>query len=1240
MTVEEAMPTASEAIALVERLLKRGHLTKVQKIVFCQSWVGQTYFDMATEFDYDYGHIKDVGSELWRSLSQALGEKVTKNNLHRVLQRAAQRKHYPNTSSTGNYHPSNSQTDWGNAPDVSVFFGRTEELEKLENWIIRDRTRCVAIVGMRGIGKTHLSIKLGLGGIGKTHLSIKLGLGGIGKTDLSLQLAKGIQEEFEFVIWRSLINAPPLSELLTNLIKIVSKQQQTTLPDKISDRISLLLQYLKSHRCLIILDNVETLLQEADPIGRYRPDYEDYGQLIKQIGEVPHQSCLLLTSREKPQEIILMDGPTRPVRSLVLRGLDIQAGKQILQELGDFTASEEDWLELIQLYDGNPLALQLAGKHILEIFFGSVTDFLKEGKPVFHDLQELLSWHFQRLPKECCELLYWLAINREPVTLSELREDVILSTAKAALPATLGVLQRKLPLERAGERFTLQPVLMEYITDQLVTLTFGEILNQKHELLRNYALIKAQSKDYIRQAQIRLILTPIIDSLISALGNPQQIQVQLQKLLKKLKQEALTHSGYAAGNILNLLVQIPANLSKYDFSGLRICQAYLQDVNLQNVNFSHCSFSKSIFTQSFNGVLSIAFSPDGQTLASANANCEIHVWQVADQQRLLTLQGHTNWVRRIAFSPNGELLASASEDSTVKVWQLQSGKCLFTLSEHIGSVYSVAFSPNGSLLASAGNDLTIRIWQVSAGCCLKILHGHSAGVLSVHFSPDGQRLVSSGFDNLIKIWDVETGECLYTITEHENWIRTTYFSPNGAFLVSCSCDRTVRIWNSENYQCIRILQGHTGWVWKVVWSKDNRLLASAGADQAIRIWDVETGTCLHTLKGHNHQIWGLAFSPDNQTLASGSEDQTIRLWQVSNGKCIACIHGYNNWAKTVTFSPNAQILASGHKDNTLRIWDISSGECLREFKAYSQGLPAVAFHPNLEIVAGGSQDATIKLWDLQTGKCSHTFIGHTDEVWSLAFSPNGKVLASSSFDHTIKLWDLNLGECSLTLHGHTDRVAAVAFAPQQDTNNPQGQILASGSDDCTIRLWDLQAGRCINVLKGHSGRVGAIAFSPDGSLLASPSLDQTVKIWDVSTGECLQTLTGHTSWVMAVSFSPDGEPVAVDGFPGISKLENPKGQKIASASCDQTVKIWDVKEGRCLNTLIGHSNWVWSVAFSKDGSILASASEDETIRLWDMQSGTCLRILKAKRPYEGMKITGTSGLTQAQLAMLRELGAV
>jgi len=1195
--------TVEEALTIVEQIHKLGRLSKVEEAVFRQAWEGCSYQEIADATSYDPGYIKDTGSKLWQMLSEALGEHVTKQNFIAVLKRLQ----LSTVSGGASSIASASHQDWGEAPDVPVFFGRTYELQTLENWIIQDRCRCVAIIGMRGIGKTQLSIRLGLGGIGKT--------------DLSLHLAKGIQEQFEFVIWRSLLNAPPLPELVDDLLKVLSRQQQTPSPSTLGNTsedlhisIACLIQYFKNHRCLLILDNAETLLQAEDPVGRYRTNYEEYGQLLKQIGEVPHQSCLLLTSREKPQELILMDGPTRPVRTLVLQGLDFQAGKQILAELGEFTATEENWRELIQLYNGNPLALQLAGKHILEVFFGNVADFLKEGKTVFHDLQELLAWHFHRLPAACSEVLYWLAINREPVSLEELRDDVMLSTAKNDLPANLGALQRKLPLERSGDRFTLQPVLLEYVTDQLKAFITEEIINQGHNLLRNYALIKAQSKDYIRQAQTRLILEPIVEGLLLALGSSQQIQLQLKEILRKLKKEPLIYCGYGAGNILNILRQIQADFSDYNFSSLPIYQAYLQSINLQNVNFSNCHFSRSIFTQDFGGVTTINFSPNGKTLASGTTNCEVHLWQVADQQRLLTLQGHKNWIRRVTFSPDGQLLASASEDATIKVWQIQSGQCLHTLLDHSGSTYAVAFSPDSSLLASGSSGLTIRIWRILDGCCLKIFHGHTGAVTSVHFSPDGKQLVSSGFDGLIKIWDIETEECLHTISEHESLVRITRFSPDGTLLVSASCDCTVRIWDARNYQCLRILQGHTGWVWTAVWSTDGQLLASCGPDQTIRIWDVKTGTCLHTLQGHNHQIWGVAFSPDGNTLASASEDQTIRVWQVSNGKCVACIQGHTNWIKPVSISPDNQVLASGHRDGALRIWNIESGECLHELRGYSSGLPAVAFHPNSEFVAGGSEDGLIKIWNIKNGEISHTFIGHKDEVWGLAFSPDGKFLASSSYDHTIKLWDLNLAECCQTLEGHTNRVAGLAFSPQ-------GHILASGSEDCTIRLWDFQDYRCFNILQGHSGRVGMIALSPDGRLLVSPSMDQTIKIWDVPTGKCLRTLQGHTSWVMATSFSPDG-------------------QKIASASCDQTVKIWDVEQGSCLSTFRGHSNWVWSAAFSQDGSILASASEDETIRIWQLSSGACLRILKAKRPYEGMRITGARGLSQAQLAMLRELGAV
>lgn len=244
--------------------------------------------------------------------------------------------------------------DWGEAPEVPAFFGREAELATLEQWILSDRCRVVAILGMAGVGKTGLSIKLGSGGMGKTNLSLKL--------------AQGIQDQFEFVIWRSLLNAPPLNALLTDVIKVLSNQHEILLPEMADDPISRLLHYLRQHRCLIILDNAETLLEAGKIAGQYRAGYEDYGKLLRQIGEVSHQSCLLLTSREKFKEIARLEGKTRSVRSLELTGLSIADGKRIFAEVGDFSGTGTQWHQLIELYNGNPLALELAAKHIHEIF--------------------------------------------------------------------------------------------------------------------------------------------------------------------------------------------------------------------------------------------------------------------------------------------------------------------------------------------------------------------------------------------------------------------------------------------------------------------------------------------------------------------------------------------------------------------------------------------------------------------------------------------------------------------------------------------------------------------------------------------------------------------------------------------------------------------------------------------------------------------------------------------------------
>lgn len=1089
--------------------------------------------------------------------------------------------------------------DWGEAPDVPVFFGRTQELATLEQWILKDRCRLVAILGM--------------GGIGKTQLSVKLGRGGIGKTDLSLELAKGIQDEFDYLIWRSLLNAPPVTDILTDFIKVLSNQKETDLPDSLDSQISGLLHYLRDSRCLLILDNAESILRGGEGAGQYREGYQGYGELIRRVGEVPHQSCLLLTSREKPHEIALLEGKTKPIRSLNLRGLNELDGQKIFNEIGTFCGSDSEWIEVVEFYNGNPLALELAARHIDEVFFGDLSEFLKEGKPLFSNLRELLDWHFDRLSDDEKEIMYWFAINREPLSLSELREDILSPLAKEQIPSTLQSLQRFLPLERTKTAFGLQPVLLEDVTERLIEWACEEIRTKNIERLNSHALLKALAQDYVRESQSRLILKPIQDRLIDTLGNQISLEERLIEIISILREKSPQKPGYVAGNVLNLLRQLNTDLRGYDFSNLTIWQAYLQGWNLQEVNVAYSDLAKSVFTQAFGTVSSVAFSPDGRLLAAGIANGDIRLWRVVDGDPLLTCRGHTDWPWAIAFSPDGRTIASGSQDQTVRLWDVNTGQCFLVLPGHTSWVKSIAFNSDGSLLASGSNDRTIRLWDVSTGQCIKILQEHSDWVWSVAFSPNDRMLASGSGDGTIKLWNTATGSCLQTLNEHTNAVKTIAFSPDGNILASGSFDQTVRLWNVNTGQCIKILQGHIELVWLVVFSPDGCTLASSGDDGNIRLWDVITGEVVKTVKERTNRIWSIAFSPDGNMLASSGEDQTIRLRDSNTGRTIKTIWGYSSVMWSVAFSPSGDILAIGN-DRGVQLWDVGTAKFLTTIQGYIAKTRAVSFSSNGSMLASGSDDGNIRLWDIKTGQYLKTLQGHTNRVWSVAFNPGSDAIASTSEDGTVRLWSVSTGQCLKTLTGHNSRVWSAMFSPE-------GNTFASGSDEELVRLWDITTGQCIKILQGHTSRIWSVAFSPDGSAIASGSADKTIRLWNVSTGECLATLEGHTNSVWSVAFSHSGNI-------------------LASGGTDRSVRLWDVSTGECLSILEEHAENIWSVAFSPDDQTLASSSSDETIKFWSVQTSRCLKTLRSDRPYERMNITGVTGVTEAQKAVLRDLGAI
>jgi len=1096
--------------------------------------------------------------------------------------------------------------DWGDAIDnARRFYGRGAELKELKQWIVNpalpdQQTQPI-------------------------HLIALLGMGGMGKTALALKLAQEVEDEFDYIIWRSLQNAPPLQDLLADLIHFLSDGQALNLPPSVQDRISLLIHYLNQNRCLIILDNFETVLQSGELAGHYREGDEAYGELLLRIGrvrvgEAPSQSCLLLTSREKPIEVSTLAEVDMPVRSRSLEGMSEADARKILEMRG-FSGSEPDLKQLVEIYRGNPLALKIVATTIQELFNGNITEFLKQSTAVFGEIRSLLSGQFERLASFEKTIMYWLAINREWVTLPDLRADIVPSPSLPVLLETLESLGRRSLLEKNTTGFKQQPVVMEYVTEKFVEQVCEEILTREISIFNKHALIKAKAKDYIRNTQIRFILQPILQQLLNKTGNIDQIKYHLNKILELLQDDPVLSPGYAGGNILNLLVRAEIDLEGYNFAGLSVWQAYLQDVDLHRVNFTHADLSKSVFAETLSSILAISYSPVGDILAIGDASRKVRLHN-ADGE-LFICEGHTGWVRSVSFSPDGEILASAGDDRTIRLWSVQTGQCLKTLIEHTDLVRSVRFGSTSHLLASGSDDYTIKLWDIHTGKCTTTLTGHTGRVRSVAFSADDQWLASGSSDRTVRLWNIKTGAC-HTILKGHTWkIWAVAFSPDGKTLASGSADNTVKLWDLHTGTCRYTLRGHTKAVLSVRFSPDGQIVTSSSDDQTVKLWDVKTGLCLNTLEGHTCRVWSISYSADGRTLATGGDDQTVKLWDVSSWECRRTLQGHSRGIRTIGFSNDGNTLASGGEDQVIRLWNLTNQtaneQSYKTLRGHRSRVWSVAFSPDGQSLASGSADYTVKLWQLQTGYCYKTLCTstqeHADWIRSVAFSPDGQWLASGGDDTTISLWNIETGELIRQLQGHkkSSWIFSIAFSPD-------GNLLASGSSDHTIRLWDVKTGGCLNVLQGHEDAVWSVAFSPDGQTLASSSWDHLIKLWAVGTGECVKALSGHTSWVRSVVFSPNGN-------------------LLASGGNDQTVRLWQLETGQC-HILTEQTERVRSIAFSPDGNLLASGSSDASIRLWHVETEQCLRVLKIYSPYAGMNITGAKGLTASRRATLIALGAI
>ncbi len=431
---------------------------------------------------------------------------------------------------------------------------------------------------------------------------------------------------------------------------------------------------------------------------------------------------------------------------------------------------------------------------------------------------------------------------------------------------------------------------------------------------------------------------------------------------------------------------------------------------------------------------------------------------------------------------------------------------------------------------------------------------------------------------------------------HTEAVLSVAFSPDGKTLATGSDDKTARLWDTATGKQIRApLTAHTGPVLEVAFSPDGKTLATSSDDKTARLWDTATGKQIHApLTAHTGSVWSVAFSPDGKTLATSSDDKTARLWDTATG---------------------------------MRLWDTATGKQVRApLTGHTGPVESVAFSPDGKMLATGSVDRSVRLWDAATGKQVRApLTAHTGPVLTVAFSPDGKILATGNDDNTVRLWDTATGkEVRAPLTGHAETILSVAFSPD-------GKTLASGSHDKSVRLWDTAAGREVRApLTGHTGPVESVAFSPDGKTLATSSRDKTVRLWDTATGKQVRPpLTGHTEPVLSVAFSPDGKTRTAVGyghgqagpsspdrphrtctFGGVQPRwqDGPDGKTLATGGDDNTARLWDTATGKEVRApLTGHTETVWSVAFSPDGKTLATGSDDKTARLWDTATGKEVR---------------------------------
>ncbi len=633
---------------------------------------------------------------------------------------------------------------------------------------------------------------------------------------------------------------------------------------------------------------------------------------------------------------------------------------------------------------------------------------------------------------------------------------------------------------------------------------------------------------------------------------------------------------------------------------------------------SNLGKEKNVIKVKAGHMLCVAFHPQNNLrLVTGSSECTLHIWDLENNEEIVTMKGHTRAINHCEYSPDGKYIASASDDASIMLWDAQTGELVRKFTGHRDCVAQISFSPvaGDTRLVSCSDDFSLRVWNYMTGEMLTELTGHDSVVRACSFAPNGKLIASASRDNSLRVWDSRNGKCLQTLRAHKDWLNCCHFSPDGNRIVTSSWDYNMKLWHVRKGEDIATMSGHSSAVVFCRFSPDGTKIISASYDGTLKIWDSQSASEITTLAGHTQRVNMFTYSGDGKFLASVSDDGTIKIWDPLAATEVAALIGHSQSVRKTKFSPVNNQITSASDDGSVKIWEPAMGKDNQEDSNSSSAFGSSFFSSSYSSSSYGSSSYTSsysssfssmssyfgapekkeeekKAKETEPEEVVPEITGHMGSINDCALTSDATKLLTVSDDGQGMFWDLHTNKKLLSLY-HPDNVPIKSCAVSSDNN-----MAAITCDNGAVLLYDLRSRTktmefaAQGSLVAHRGPATCVAFARNSLKLVTGGWDNVLNLWSPSYRNPTTTLRGASDWINAVDFDPKSD------------------DKLAAGGWDNELSVWTHSSRRS-----EVFNRVSDVQFSNDGSLLVATNYYGELAVYT--NGYSLGFVNRITPHEG-----------------------